>query len=80
VVAKYPRGNGVMLPADENTDTLGRHMTKAYTRHKRAASGLERAKNRLKVFIADADGIEGLATFRADKRGVRSLKAVGGKW
>jgi hypothetical protein len=76
----YPKNNGVLLPADETSDALGRAVVRAHTRFERAKLVAERAKNRLKLYIADADGVEGLATFRTDKRGVRSLRAIGGKW
>ncbi len=80
IVARWPKGDGRMLEPNEETENLARHMRKATTRHKRAELVLNKAKNRLKTYIADADGIQGLATFKADKRGVRSLKAVGGSW
>lgn len=73
---RFPRANGQMLPATEHALDLGQRLAEASAAARQWQETAEKLQAQLIEAIGDADGIEGVATYRSDKTGRCAWKAV----
>jgi putative phage-type endonuclease len=83
---QYPQGSGAMLPASPVASGILTHLRAAKADAKQAKHRVEMLGNELKALIGDADGIDGIATWKLTKdahvaahtrKGTRMLRLIG---
>jgi putative phage-type endonuclease len=73
---RYPTSNGRMLLATPDDVDLGRQIVFAGSRLKNAEEEHEALVTAMKARVQDADGIEGVCTFKNDRQGRVAWKSV----
>lgn len=74
--ARWRQSNGLLLPATSEAERLRDELARLTAEAKRVEDEAAAAEARLMALIGEADGIEGVATWRSDKTGKVSWKAV----
>lgn len=73
--ALYPKGNGLLLPASAEAEALHERMVRIAARKAEIAEEEAAAENEVKELIGEADGVDGLFTWR-EWRGKIDWKAA----
>lgn len=74
--SRFARSNGLMLPATAEATRLAQEYLEAKALRDDAQAGMDLRQNALMALIGEADGIQGLVTWKSDKTGRPSWKDI----